>query len=102
MVSIEIESYRIYLMSQETKRLATIHLQLHRVKEMAFLYFQEGTLPPNKKGTQNYKTYWKVSQFAKVVDVLRNEKPVFFYFDEKTRVANIQTTEEPVGEDEGK
>lgn len=103
MVSLEIASYRVYLMSQKIKRLATIHLQFKGADGMAFLYFhEEPQLPPNKKSGKNFKSFWKIGQFAKVVDILRNEKPVFFYFDEKTNVANVQTTEEPIGEAEGK
>jgi len=43
-----------------------------------------------------------MSQYDNVLDILRNEKPLFFYFNEKSKVANVQTTDEPVGEEEGK
>ncbi|NVM30702.1 MAG: hypothetical protein HWN65_17815 [Candidatus Helarchaeota archaeon] len=106
MVSLEIETYRVFLISQDKSkfkgRQATIHLFLKDTDAKAFLFFYVGAELPsqNKMSGSNYKTYWKMSQFADVVDILRNEKPLWFYFGEKTKVANIQTTQEPVGEEE--
>jgi len=107
MVSHEIETYKVFLMSQDQSkyagRYATILLKLKGTKEKAFLYFYDANKLPseNKKSENNFKTYWKMSQYDNVLDILRNEKPLFFYFDEGSKVANVQTTDEPVGEEEG-
>jgi len=108
MVSHEIDTYKVFLMSQDETRYrgrhATIHLKLKGTDEKAFLFFYdtEDLLSKNKKLDKSYKTYWKMSQYDNVLDILRNEKPLFFYFNEKSKVANVQTTDEPVGEEEGK
>jgi len=44
--------------------------------------------------TMNFKT------FASVVDLLRNEKPLSFYWIPTTKVCTISSSEEPVGEGE--
>ena len=107
MVSYEIETYKVFLMSQDESkyrgRHATIHLKLKGTDAKAFLffYYTEDLPSKNKKLEKNYKTYWKMSQYDNVLDILRNEKPLFFYFSESSKVANVQTTNEPVGEEEG-
>ena len=73
----------------------------------AFLrFFPEGTaLPANSKTTHaNGKPIFYVNyryvQLANVVDLLRNEKPVSFFFRDDTLMAYITTGNEPVGEGE--
>ena len=44
--------------------------------------------------TTNFKT------FASVVDLLRNEKPLSFFWSPATKVCIITSSEEPVGEGE--
>lgn len=44
--------------------------------------------------SMNYKT------FPSVVDLLRNEKPLSFYWFPATKVCTISSSEEPVGEGE--
>ncbi len=108
MVSHEIDTYKVFLMSQDESqyqgRLATIHLKLKGTDGKAFLFFYDSAKLPskNKMSGKNFKIYWKMSQYDNVLDILRNEKPLFFYFSETSKVANVQTTDEPVGEEEDK
>ena len=74
----------------------------------ATLYFypEGATLPPNRKeihapsGTPLYTVNYRYSQMANVLDLLRNEKPIKFSFDDGSLGAYITTSQEPVGEGE--
>jgi hypothetical protein len=70
----------------------------------AFLnFFPEGMpLPPNRKslpGPFFYVSY-RSAQLGPILDLLRNEKPVRFFFRDETLVAYLTTADEPVGEEE--
>ncbi len=41
-----------------------------------------------------------MSMFSKVLDILRNEKPIYFSYSEPTKLGFIRTGTEPVGEGE--
>ena len=44
--------------------------------------------------------FLRFSALAPLIDMLRNEKPVYFNWDEKERKGHIKTSKEPVGEGE--
>ena len=74
----------------------------------AFLrFFPEGvSLPPNNKvshmsGKPIYYVSYRYSQLANTVDLLRNEKPMMFFFRDDMKAAYLTTANEPVGEEEG-
>ena len=70
-------------------------------------FFPEGaTLPPNKKeihaptGRPMFYVSYRYAQFGNILDILRNEKPVKFFFNEINLGSYITTSDEPVGEGE--
>jgi hypothetical protein len=71
---------------------------------VAFLYFVPpgGSLRPNKKRAA-FNTfdidYW-MSSYPLFIDMLRNEKPVYFLYDDSSNRAEVATNWEPVGEAE--
>ena len=71
---------------------------------VAFLYFvPEGeTLGTNRKraGQNVFDVYYSMSTWSQCVDLLRNEKPVYFYYDDSNNTAVIKTSDEPIGEEE--
>jgi hypothetical protein len=71
---------------------------------LGFLYFvpEGGQLGTNRKRTgQNvFDVYYWMGSWTHFVDALRNEKPIFFYYDDSTNTAVLRTTDEPVGEEE--
>jgi hypothetical protein len=76
---------------------------------VAFLNFYPdtavGPLPGNSMSTQGgmkvYAANFRKSWFADAIDLLRNELPIRFWFDETTKEAILGTgTQEPVGEGE--
>ena len=76
---------------------------------VAFLNFYPDStatpLPDNSMNIQNgekvYIASFRQSWFAAAIDLLRNELPITFWFDETTKEAIVGTsTQEPVGEGE--
>ena len=72
---------------------------------LAFLYFVPEDLPfgENKKreGRDIFDIYYRMDDWAAIVDILRNEKPVWFLFDNYNN-GIIKTGREEVGEEEAK
>jgi hypothetical protein len=71
---------------------------------LAHLYFvpEEGQLGTNKKrpGKDTFDVYFWESAWDPIVDMLRNEKPITFWYHSDGDVAGIGTGNEPVGEEE--
>jgi hypothetical protein len=106
-----IDSYSVVLYGKDQTSgnlAAYIHCYYKGQNVASCEFYRDGTtLPPNRyQGGRIGLTYhW--SQFDGVLDVLRNEKPVFVAFIESTKVGYIATGtstsshgEEPVGESE--
>ena len=73
----------------------------------AFLrFFPDGAaLSANKKTTHMsgkpiYYVNYRYSQLSNMIDLLRNEKPLKFFFNESSKAAYLTTGHEPVGEEE--
>jgi hypothetical protein len=47
-----------------------------------------------------YYVSYRYSQLSNIVDLLRNEKPIKFFFRDDTMAAYLTTASEPVGEEE--
>lgn len=71
---------------------------------IAVLYFvPEGiALGANGKraNQSHYDVYYPMSAWSQCVDLLRNEKPIYFIYDMLSNTAAITTSDEPVGEAE--
>jgi hypothetical protein len=69
-------------------------------------FYPEGTpLPPNSvtthiSGVPMFSVSYRYAQFANVLDLLRNEKPISFFFRDDNLGSYITTSNEPVGEGE--
>jgi hypothetical protein len=51
-------------------------------------------------GTPMFYVSYRYAQFSNVLDILRNEKPVKFFFRDDNLASYITTSNEPVGEGE--
>jgi hypothetical protein len=71
---------------------------------LAFLNFvpQGGTLSTNQKRAGNkppvFDIWFWMDSYPHIVDMLRNEKPVFFVFNDTLQAATLKTGWEPPGE----
>lgn len=56
----------------------------------------------NQVGANYFAFYYHHSQLEHLIDMLRNEKPIFVFFNDNNGFANsrISTTDEPIGEGE--
>ena len=71
---------------------------------LAFLYFVPvgNALGTNRKraGRNVFDVYFWMDTWEPTVDMLRNEKPVYFGYSDTTGRGSISTAAEPVGEEE--
>lgn len=70
----------------------------------AHLRFKEGDLPSNsvsiKGETKVYDVFYHSKRYMHMIDLLRNEGPLYFYYNLDTGHSYITTGDEPVGEGE--
>jgi hypothetical protein len=101
-VSSPIDKYMVVLYGKDASGgglAAFIHCYYNGKIVMTCEFHHDGsTLPENRNaGGRVWLTYhW--SHFDAVIDVLRNEKPLYCGFIESTKVGYISTQQEPVGE----
>ena len=98
---IEITKYLVTLYSRPVynSHIATIGLKNSSNRYVASIYFYaEGyTLPPVDV-TGYIRMYFHINMFDSIVDLLRNESPVYLLISAGT--AHIRTLDEPIGEEE--
>ena len=98
-----IEEYKVVLLAGEDGDGAVAVVQLQsdkRIVGSCRFFADEGALLANSKGSAVNLSF-PISAYAEVVDLLRNEGPVFLYFDNSTGKGMLTTLAEPVGEGEG-
>ncbi len=79
---------------------AFIHCYNANTNVMSCVFYNdEDNVPANSSGTR-VNLYYPYSKLSDVLDILRNEKPVYFGFIESTKVGYVATKKEPVGEGE--
>ena len=84
---------------------ANISLEIPNAFASLVFYPSGAAIPANSKSTHisgkpMYYARYSYDQFANILDILRNEKPVKFFFRDDNMAAYITTSNEPVGEGE--
>lgn len=109
LISVEIKFYSVKIPSQSNNPEpydAVIYLATHSTYGTIMLYFlaDDKELPENKiedkGGKKLYNIYYHLSYLGDVLDLLRNERPCYFFVDPGTKFAGVRTGNEPVGEEE--
>jgi len=75
----------------------------HVLVGAAFFHHSRATMPEadTQKSTGFISCHYLADDYPHILDILRNESPVFVEFEIQTgNVANIRTSAEPVGEGE--
>ena len=103
----QVKTYSYYFWSSRDHDIPRMNLNLKGVNgEQCFITFpyDDDPLPEAIKTGNNYWFYYREFQFPMLIDMLRNEKPIYVYFNNDSGFPNsqISTTEEPVGEGEGR
>jgi hypothetical protein len=103
----EITNYEIELYSKATSGLgANITCVTTSGALVIMRFWKEGTPTPENtttdisSGDKRYYLGFRYHEFARVVDLLRNEKPIWYSFQEERKWGSVRTTSEPVGEEE--
>jgi len=99
----QIDTYFINMLSPKTyagKRLMNLNGSFGKV--IVWFIPDSIDLPDNQKrsGQNVFDVYYHLSDWAAVTDLLRNEKPVYFNFNDANNSSQIYTGSEPVGEEE--
>jgi len=65
------------------------------------VFHDESNVPRNRRNDDGrVELHYPMSKFALVLDILRNEEPLFFVFIESSGSGYIATNKEPVGDGE--
>lgn len=64
----------------------------------AYFYHDGSFIPPNSKHVDRVNLRYPISEYDHFLDLLRNERPVFFNYNEHTKVGYIRSGQEPVFE----
>lgn len=108
--SVTIDQYEVYSVAHNTEIYVGVYgfIRLYlRDNQGATLWFYRDsvtTIAANMSfsagGVTNYYARFGQAQLRDCVDLLRNEKPVSFHWNETTKGAFLSTGQEPVGEAE--
>ncbi|HEY0787520.1 MAG TPA: hypothetical protein VGE86_02680 [Thermoanaerobaculia bacterium] len=97
-----IDAYKVVLYGKSATPgdlVAFIHCYSDGKNVVTCEFYRDGsTLGQNRNQGGRVGLTYEWSHFHAVLDVLRNEKPVYFGFIESTKVGYIATRDEPVGE----
>lgn len=99
----EIETYTVNVLSPKPyngRRLINLAGSFGSV--VLWFYPEDTTLPENRKrsGQNIFDVHYHLDSWSAVLDVLRNESPVYFNYSDTSNAAQIYTGREPVGEEE--
>jgi len=107
----KVDEYKVYSVTGNTSGFAGIYGFIYlywQDKRRATLWFYRdsvATIPDNASftsgGSLNYYGRFSQAQLGDCVDLLRNEAPVYFHWNDKTKGVFLSSGEEPVGEGEG-
>ena len=82
-----------------------LHAIIRCFKDSVFkgrLYFYKDgtTLPPSEIISNNIQLNFSEQSFSEIMDLLRNEKPLFIHLNDRTNIGWLATNREQVGEEE--
>lgn len=98
----EIDTYRLYINNGEVDQIAVIHCYKGHVFKGSLLFHKEGNAVPSGIIHQNQSIFlhFHENQLPILLDVLRNESPLFIWVEDRNFAGGLATTPEPVGEGE--
>lgn len=97
-----ISEYKVVLYGEQGTSLIGSYIHCYHNNKIIMsctFYNDESNVPANDKGLRVNLRY-PMSKFSNVLDVLRNEEPVYFGFIESSKLGYIATHKEPVGDGE--
>ena len=65
------------------------------------VFYKDGSVQPNANFASGPSVHYSLSRFEHVVDILRNEKPLYLFLNLDNLIGMVATSEqEPTGEEE--
>jgi len=107
-ITSEIKDYWVHFQAGPTKNdLIYPRARIKCYNDPDFV-LQANFYPGKKRIPENYYStnskivylHYPMSMFSQILDILRNEKPIFFSYSEPTKLGFIRTGKEPIGEGE--
>ena len=102
----EIDTYRLYHYNVDSTSGNNVICSIYCFKGGQFMggltFYKEGvTIPPSVKTTQG-EPYLRFpeNQLANIIETLRQEKPLYLWFNDISKYGGLKTSSEPVGEEE--
>ena len=104
-VSFQVDTYQYYNWSSRNSGKTNLILKSAGGETCSVWFVEDdaASLPEAHEVTPNYYAYYyHHRQLPHLIDMLRNEKPIFVYFNNQNGFNNsrISTTDEPIGEGE--
>jgi len=65
----------------------------------AYFYHEGYFIPPNSQHIDRVNLRYSIGEYNHFLDLLRHEKPVFFCYNEHTKVGYIRSGQEPITEE---
>lgn len=65
----------------------------------AYFYHEGYFIPPNSKHIDKVNLRYSIAEYNHFLDLIRNEKPVFYFYNEHSKVGYIRSGQEPITED---
>lgn len=104
----KIEKYWVHLQAGPTKKQPLNPRAIIRCYNDNSLILEANFYPGKNRIPENYYSInsklvylrYPMSMYSQILDLLRNEKPIYFRFNESSKVGFIRTGKEPVGEGE--
>jgi len=101
----EFTFYKVFLYGRKAMGEQTDYrIQINIPSGKVFLNFCKNFMKDNhfeeKNGKYTFEIYLRSDKYPAHIDILRNEKPLFFFYDLDEHLSYLTTTDEPVGEAE--
>ena len=103
----EVQYYRVHIVALNSPGFANIYafVELYwanKTRATLWYYSEATTLPNSASGSGDDIRYYgrfTAAQFPDCIDLLRNEKPVYFLWNDASNGVRLSTSNEPVGEE---
>jgi len=101
----EFKYYKVFLYGRKAGGEQTDYgIDIHIPSGKARLKFCSNYMRENecieKNGKYFFKVYLRADKYPAFIDILRYEKPLYFFYDLDKNLSYITTEDEPVGEEE--